>query len=100
MRVPLLPAVNTSLVAEIEARTGFDAQVGGFLVGVDVVVDVFAADLPVGTVIAQALEQDLSRPVITANQASLWHCLKLSGIEPNVHGYGRLLASDKEHNHG
>ena len=25
--VPLLPAVNTSLVAEIEARTGFDAQV-------------------------------------------------------------------------
>ena len=26
--VPLLPAVNTSLVAEIEARTGFDAQVG------------------------------------------------------------------------
>ncbi len=27
--VPLLPAVNTSLVAEIESRTGFDAQVGG-----------------------------------------------------------------------
>ena len=27
--VPLLPAVNTSLVAEIEARTGFDAQVVG-----------------------------------------------------------------------
>ena len=50
--------------------------------------------------IAQALEQDLSRPVITANQASLWHCLKLSGIKPNVHGYGRLLASDKEHKHG
>ena len=27
--VPQLPAVNTSLVAEIESRTGFDAQVGG-----------------------------------------------------------------------
>ena len=27
--VPLLPAVNTSLAAEIESRTGFDAQVGG-----------------------------------------------------------------------
>jgi len=27
--VPLLPAVKTSLVAEIESRTGFDAQVGG-----------------------------------------------------------------------
>ena len=27
--VPLLPAVKTSLVAEIESRTGFDAQVVG-----------------------------------------------------------------------
>ncbi len=27
--VPLLPAINTSLVAEIESRTGFDAQVAG-----------------------------------------------------------------------
>ena len=29
--VPLLPAVKTSLVAEIESRTGFDAQVGELL---------------------------------------------------------------------
>ena len=27
--VPLLPAVNSTLVAEIESRTGFDAQVDG-----------------------------------------------------------------------
>ena len=27
--VPLIPAVNASLVAEIESRTGFDARVGG-----------------------------------------------------------------------
>jgi maleate isomerase len=39
-----------------------------------------------------ALEQDLGRPVITANQASLWHCLRSSGVRTPVVGYGSLLA--------
>jgi len=42
--------------------------------------------------ISQALENDLQRPVVTANQASLWHCLQLAGINSSVSGYGRLLA--------
>jgi maleate isomerase len=42
--------------------------------------------------ISAALEDDLGRPVITANQASLWHCLKMIGVAANVSGYGRLLA--------
>ena len=42
--------------------------------------------------ISEALEQDLARPVITANQASLWRCLRLAGICPSVYGYGGLLA--------
>jgi maleate isomerase len=37
------------------------------------------------------LERDLGRPVITANQASLWNCLRLSGVRASVTGYGRLL---------
>jgi maleate isomerase len=41
--------------------------------------------------ILEALEQDLKRPVVSANQASLWHCLRLSGIQSTVAGYGRLL---------
>ncbi len=41
--------------------------------------------------ILEALEQDLQRPVISANQASLWHCLRLSGIHATVEGYGSLL---------
>lgn len=41
--------------------------------------------------IIDALEQDLGRPVITANQASLWHTLRLSGVRPRLAGYGRLL---------
>ncbi|MEM9574576.1 MAG: hypothetical protein AAF870_05025, partial [Pseudomonadota bacterium] len=41
--------------------------------------------------ILQSLEQDLGKPVVAANQASLWHCLRLSGIHAPVSGYGRLL---------
>lgn len=44
--------------------------------------------------ILEALEQDLARPVISANQASLWHCLRLSGVRAPVSGYGSLF--DKE----
>lgn len=37
------------------------------------------------------LETDLARPVITANQASLWQCLKLAGVRADVRGYGALF---------
>jgi maleate isomerase len=43
--------------------------------------------------IIDALEQDLGRPVVTANQASLWHCLRRAGVGARVQGYGRLLSS-------
>ena len=39
----------------------------------------------------ETLEQDLRRPVISANQASLWHCLRLCGVNARVEGYGKLL---------
>jgi maleate isomerase len=41
--------------------------------------------------ILEALEQDLGRPVISANQASLWHCLRKVGVRKPVQGYGKLL---------
>ena len=41
--------------------------------------------------IVEALERDLGRPVISANQASLWHCLRRSGVHIAVEGYGSLL---------
>lgn len=41
--------------------------------------------------IIQDLEQDLRRPVISANQASLWHCLRQSGVQTQVPGYGSLF---------
>jgi maleate isomerase len=41
--------------------------------------------------ILDALEQDLGRPVVSANQASLWHCLRSAGVRTAVEGYGALL---------
>lgn len=41
--------------------------------------------------IIDALEQDLQRPVLTANQVSLWHCLRMSGVQVSIPGYGQLL---------
>jgi maleate isomerase len=41
--------------------------------------------------VIEALEQDLQRPVVSANQASLWHSLRLSGVNTPVKGYGNLL---------
>ena len=41
--------------------------------------------------ILDALERDLRRPVVSANQASLWQCLRLSGVHTPISGYGSLL---------
>jgi maleate isomerase len=38
-----------------------------------------------------ALEEDLRRPVLTANQASLWHALRVAGTEVRLDNYGQLF---------
>ncbi|MGM9488554.1 maleate cis-trans isomerase family protein [Ideonella sp. YS5] len=38
------------------------------------------------------LEQDLQRPVITSNQASLWRCLRLAGVHADGIGCSRFLS--------
>lgn len=43
--------------------------------------------------VLDALEQALGRPVVSANQASLWHCMRLAGLPAHQPGYGRLLDS-------
>ena len=42
------------------------------------------------TVIAR-LEKSLGKPVVTSTQATLWHALRLAGIEDRLTGHGRLL---------
>jgi maleate isomerase len=41
--------------------------------------------------IIEALEAALDRPVVTANQASLWRCLRFAGVRDRIDHYGRLL---------
>jgi maleate isomerase len=38
-----------------------------------------------------ALEDDLRRPVLTANQVSLWYALRVAGAEVSVNDYGQLF---------
>jgi len=44
----------------------------------------------VGTI--QALEEDLARPVLTANQVSFWNALRYAGVHAPVMHYGRIFA--------
>jgi maleate isomerase len=39
-----------------------------------------------------ALERKLGKPVVSANQASFWHCLELTGVNGARPGYGSLFA--------
>jgi maleate isomerase len=41
--------------------------------------------------ILEALEQDLKRPVLSANQASLWRCLRSAAVHTPIGGYGNLF---------
>lgn len=42
----------------------------------------------------EPLERDLGVPVVTSNQATMWHALRLSGIADGLPGFGRLLTLD------
>jgi len=44
-----------------------------------------------GVDLIDALEQDLGVPVVTANQATMWHALRLSGILDRVPNFGALF---------
>lgn len=41
--------------------------------------------------IIDALEARTGKPVITSNQAMMWDCLRLAGINDRIDGYGRLF---------
>jgi maleate isomerase len=40
----------------------------------------------------EALEEDLGRPVLTANQVAFWNALRYAGVRMPVTHYGRLFA--------
>jgi maleate isomerase len=46
--------------------------------------------------VIQALEQDLARPVLTANQVAFWHALSLSGARAPIVGYGQIFGREPQ----
>ncbi|MGH8730016.1 MAG: maleate cis-trans isomerase family protein [Burkholderiales bacterium] len=44
--------------------------------------------------VIQALEEELQIPVLTANQALLWHLFRLAGTRVTMSGYGRVFERD------
>jgi maleate cis-trans isomerase len=42
----------------------------------------------------EPIERDLGVPVVTANQATMWHALRCAGIRDGMPGFGRLMALD------
>lgn len=43
--------------------------------------------------VVQSLEEELGKPVLTSNTATLWSALRRSGIDKPVSGFGKLLLS-------
>jgi maleate isomerase len=41
--------------------------------------------------VIEDLEHDTGKPVVTANQATAWHLMKMLGINDVIEGYGQLL---------
>jgi len=42
--------------------------------------------------VIETLEQDLKKPVLTSNQAMLWNCLRLAGVQDKIAGLGELMS--------
>jgi maleate isomerase len=38
-----------------------------------------------------ALEEDLSRPVLTGNQAAFWYALRRAGVRADAENYGQVF---------
>jgi maleate isomerase len=64
------------------ARRGFDPKADALVIS--------CLNTRSHTVIA-TLEAELGKPVVTSTQATLWHALRLAGIEDRIAGFGRLL---------
>ncbi len=44
------------------------------------------------TPIIAALERDLGKPVVTSNQAMVWHALRTGGVRDQMPGFGKLFS--------
>ena len=41
----------------------------------------------------EPIENDIDKPVVTSNQAMVWHTLRKLNVEERPQGYGRLMST-------
>ena len=41
--------------------------------------------------VIEPLEADLMKPVVTSNQATIWNCLRMAGVNQRIQGFGQLF---------
>ena len=75
--------VPADVIADLAARAVAASACDGLFVS--------CTDLPVLPLIAD-LEARFGLPVVTSNQATLWHALRTLGLDDRLDGLGRLLA--------
>lgn len=86
-----LGIVDGFKLAEPSPETLFDLGKRGMDANADALV-VSCLNTRSHTVIDR-LEQALGKPVITSTQATLWHALRLAGIDDPIDGHGRLMSA-------
>jgi len=75
----------------IRVRPEFIAEYAAALDGPDVDAVFISCGALRSLRIVDALETALGKPVICSNQAMLWDCLRLAGIDDQREGYGQLF---------
>ena len=78
LKIPLIPQEETYKLAKLADC----AEAEGIFIS--------CTNLPTADII-EPLEQELGKPVITSNQASMWLSLRTMGVVEPVHGAGQLL---------
>ena len=78
-------------LAEPEAGTLYELGIKGCHDDADVLV-MSCLNTRSHTVIS-ALEQTLDKPVVTSTQATLWHALRLAGVQDKIDGLGQLFVA-------
>ncbi|MCS7125028.1 MAG: hypothetical protein NZ932_06435 [Candidatus Bathyarchaeota archaeon] len=92
--VTVVKGTGTLYMADLAMMPPSEAyRVGKLAFNVDPTVDgVFIACTTFRAIDAiERLEKDLGVPVITANQATAWECLRLLGINEPIEGFGELM---------
>lgn len=84
------PAAISRTYSDLRPKELFDWVVDHATPDADALVIGGGGFRAIGTI--EALEEELQRPVLSANQAAFWNALRLAGISDELNGYGRLFS--------